>query len=200
MRRSLLISLSLVLALIAGSTVCAHDKVAVIPLLEWKNTVLKTGQTRSYGPRDDGALQKGGAWPTPRFTDNNNGTVTDNLTGLIWTKNSVMAIENWDDALSFANSLASGTAGLTDGSQAGDWRLPNVRELLSLLDYGRESPALPADNPFENLTGMWYWSSTTYNFRDEVIQPYGVRPGSDGTVAYLDKTVSRYVWCVRGGP
>ena len=43
--------------------------------------VPKTGQTIPYGPRDDGALQKGVPWPQPRFTDNDNGTVTDNLTG-----------------------------------------------------------------------------------------------------------------------
>jgi len=49
--------------------------------------VPKTGQTTSYDTRDDGALEKGVAWPTPRFTDNNNGTITDNLTKLIWMKN-----------------------------------------------------------------------------------------------------------------
>lgn len=49
--------------------------------------VPKTGLTTSYAPGDDGALQKGVAWPNPRFTDNNNGTITDNLTGLIWLKN-----------------------------------------------------------------------------------------------------------------
>ncbi|MGC9023085.1 MAG: hypothetical protein ACP5J5_08205, partial [Dissulfurimicrobium sp.] len=47
----------------------------------------RTGQTQSYGARDDGALQMGATLPTPRFTDNGNGTVTDNLTGLIWLKN-----------------------------------------------------------------------------------------------------------------
>ena len=85
------------------------------------------------------------AWPTPRFTDNNNGTVTDNLTKLIWTKNAnAFGTKKWDDALSAANSLASGTIpGLTDGSKAGDWRLPNVRELQSLIDYEFYSPALP---------------------------------------------------------
>src|SRR5215831_9628931 len=49
--------------------------------------VPRTGQTTSYAARDDGALQKGVALPTPRFTNNNNGTITDNLTGLIWLKN-----------------------------------------------------------------------------------------------------------------
>ena len=49
--------------------------------------VPKTGQTTGYATGDDGALQKGVAWPNPRFTDNGDGTVTDNLTGLIWLKN-----------------------------------------------------------------------------------------------------------------
>jgi len=49
--------------------------------------VPKTGQTTSYATGDDGDLEKGVAWPDPRFMDNGNGTVTDNLTGLIWLKN-----------------------------------------------------------------------------------------------------------------
>ena len=49
--------------------------------------VHKTGQTTSYATGDDGDLEKGVAWPNPRFTDNSDGTVTDNLTGLIWLKN-----------------------------------------------------------------------------------------------------------------
>jgi 2',3'-cyclic-nucleotide 2'-phosphodiesterase (5'-nucleotidase family) len=46
-------------------------------------------------------------------------------------------------ALIDASNLKSGMAGLTDGSKAGDWRLPNVRELHSLIDFGRGTPALP---------------------------------------------------------
>ena len=52
-----------------------------------KALVPKTGQTTSYDTGDDGEYQKGFEWPVPRFTDNENGTVTDNLTGLIWLKN-----------------------------------------------------------------------------------------------------------------
>ncbi|UCE55232.1 MAG: hypothetical protein JSV31_07260 [Desulfobacterales bacterium] len=49
--------------------------------------VAKTGQTDSYADCDDGDLEKGIVWPVPRFTDNEDGTVTDNLTGLVWLKN-----------------------------------------------------------------------------------------------------------------
>ena len=59
--------------------------------------VPKTGQTECWdedgnvidceGTGQDGDLQKGRPWPNPRFTDNNDGTVTDTLTGLVWLKN-----------------------------------------------------------------------------------------------------------------
>jgi hypothetical protein len=51
-----------------------------------KTGVPKTGQTTFYALGDDGDLQMGIAWPEPRFTDNEDGTVTDNLNGLMWTK------------------------------------------------------------------------------------------------------------------
>ncbi|MBF0552391.1 MAG: hypothetical protein HQK60_17905, partial [Deltaproteobacteria bacterium] len=46
----------------------------------WAATIAlpKTGQTTAYNWTDDGDLQKGVAWPSPRFTDNGNGTITDN--------------------------------------------------------------------------------------------------------------------------
>ncbi|MBN2301304.1 MAG: DUF1566 domain-containing protein, partial [Lentisphaerae bacterium] len=135
--------------------------------------VPKTGQTTSYDLRDDGYLQLGQAWPSPRFTDNLNGTVTDNLTGLIWLKNANCTVffsddvagENrryWLNALTAANSLSNGFCDLTDGSTAGDWRLPNVREFESLLDYGLNSPALPSGHPFDNVQSVYYWSSSTF--------------------------------------
>jgi hypothetical protein len=121
--------------------------------------VPQTGQTASFATGDDGDLEKGVASPNPRFTvnvnaaDDNgagggiagngicdgtescNGTVTDNLTGLIWLKNAnCFGLRTWALALSDVNGLNTGECGLTDGSVAGDWRLPNVRELQSLID------------------------------------------------------------------
>ena len=159
MRRVLLISLSLVLALVGWSAVCADDGFYVIPTMKGKYApVPKTGQTQKYATGDDGDLKKGVAWPTPRFTDNNNGTVTDKLTGLIWTKNAnCFGLKTWYKALSDAATVADGTCDLTDGSKAGDWRLPNIRELQSLFPY----TTLPAGHPFINV-GNRYWSSTTY--------------------------------------
>jgi hypothetical protein len=158
----------------------------------------KTGQTTSYAAGDDGDRERGVAWPDPRFTDNGNGTVTDNLTGLIWLKNANCAgYMNWNNALNFCKNLSSGSYGLTDGSVAGDWRLPNRKELLSLIDYSRYNPALPQGHPFTNVQSSWYWSATTYaigTYYAWVVYMYY------GNVYYNDKTDgSNYVWPVRGG-
>ena len=159
--------------------------------------VPKTGQTTSYGTRDDGALQMGVAWPNPRFSDNGNGTVTDNLTGLLWLKNAnCFGTKTWTAALTAANTLNSGECGLSDGSIEGDWRLPNVRELQSLVDYGHTSPALPSGHPFTNVQSSTYWSSTTVAFNTSYA--WNVILGN-GTVGYTGKPGTNYVWPVRGG-
>ena len=68
--------------------------------------VAKTGQTISYENYDDGYYQKGVEWPSPRFNDNGDGTITDNLTGLIWLKNAAcFAIRTWFEALTDCHSL-----------------------------------------------------------------------------------------------
>ncbi|MHB8069849.1 MAG: Lcl C-terminal domain-containing protein [Desulfobaccales bacterium] len=207
MRRAWLICLPLILALAGWSAVCAKDEFYVIIVKEKKFSypytpyapLPKSGQTASYGPRDDGVLQKGAAWPNPRFTDNKNGTVTDNLTGLIWTKNAnAFGGLNWYEALDAANNLKSGEAGLTDGSKAGDWHLPTIRELLSLVDDGRAAPALPAGHPFTNvllpLFQYNYWSSTSIPPPAHASLYVGFYTGGlfvEGKSSYL------CAWCVR---
>jgi hypothetical protein len=151
---------------------------AAVPLPDRRcQGVPATGQSECWDEEDspsecsgtgqDGEHQNG--WivgPYPRFTDRGDGTVKDNLTGLVWLKNtSCFAQADWTTALANANDLASGSCGLTDGSMAGDWRLPNVRELQSLIDFGQLDPALPSGHPFPRFppaSSIIYWSSTTF--------------------------------------
>lgn len=159
--------------------------------------VPKTGQTTSWATGDDGDLEKGVAWPDPRFTDNGDGTVTDNLTGLIWLKNAnCFGTRAWATALTDANGLANGSCGLTDGSVAGDWRLPNVREQQSLIDYGRFNPALPSGHPFTGVQSNYYWTSTTYAGYTSDAWLVGLY---NGFVGNDDESYTYYVWPVRGG-
>ena len=135
----------------------------------------------------------------PRFTDNGNGTVTDNMTGLIWLKNAGCFEDDyykWDEALSIANALGNGSCGLSDGSMAGDWRLPNVRELHSLIDYGASDPALPSGHPFTGVMDYYYWSSTSYGSGLSAAWDVYLR---NGLVDVHLQTEVRFVWPVRGG-
>jgi hypothetical protein len=174
--------------------------------------VPKTGQTTSYDTGDDGDLEKGVSWPSPRFTDNSDGTVTDNLTGLIWLKvanyndtSGTTGTATWADALSFCNALHDGQCDLSDGSSEGDWRLPNVMELVSLIDWRYYSPPLPdaagtakwsEGDAFSGVQSGDYWSSTTY--ASATGSAWRVTLVS-GYVRSASKTSTLYVWPVRGG-
>ena len=161
--------------------------------------VLKTGQTTSYATGDDGDYQTGVLVPNPRFTDNSDGTVTDNLTGLTWLKDaSCLGQQNWANALAAANTLTDGNVacGLSDGSVAGDWRLPNRNELGSLVDLGTFSPALPAGNPFLNFVASNYWSSTTVAIVPSFAWEVSFISGLD---SFNNKLNVIFVTAVRGG-
>jgi hypothetical protein len=163
-----------------------------------------TGQTATYASGDDGSIKHGVAWPGTRYTDNGNGSVTDNLTGLIWLKNAgCFAPAVWATALTDANQLASGQCGLNDGSSAGQWRLPNIVELESLVDPSASDPALTAGNPFVNAASSIYWTSTSY-FGGEEGSPnaWAIRM-SDGryindSVLNAKQTAVNAVWAVKG--
>ncbi len=123
----------------------------------------RTGQQTSYYPGDDGALKMGVAWPNPRLVDNGNGTVLDNLTSLLWTKDAGTPIigacnagtMTWQEALDYVACLNT-----NNYFGYSDWRLPNIIELSSLIDYSQFNPALPAGYPFVNVQlSAYYWTS-----------------------------------------
>jgi hypothetical protein len=158
-----------------------------------------TGQTQSYALGDDGDLEMGVQWPNPRFTDNENGTVTDNLTGLIWLKNAgCLGSKNWNAALQVSNNLADGQCGLSDGSNIGDWRLSNVNELYSLIDHGHANPALHSGHPFTGVQFDYYWTSTSRANFPERAWTVMVGSGHQGSYHYY-KDDFYNVWPVRGG-
>ena len=148
-----------------------------------------TGQTVSLVNGDDGYHEAGIPRPATRFVDNGDGTVTDNLTGLIWLQNADCTTcysgdpastnaRTWDAAVTSAHNLANGFCGLSDGSAAGDWRLPNILELLSIVDFGSTSPFDTFADPYgtdgstrlftgpngvnHNLFNVKWWSGTYF--------------------------------------
>ena len=109
--------------------------------------------------------------PDPRFMDNNDGTLTDNLTGLVWLKNTnCFEMMDWESAKLAVNNLKDGDCGpdptliLTDGSSAGAWRLPTMSELCTLIDFSRREPALPSGHVFSEFPPGYHWSATTLDY------------------------------------
>jgi hypothetical protein len=145
---------------------------------------------------------------TGRFTDNGDGTVTDNTTGLIWLKD-VNCFEplTWHEAMTTVAGLADGQCGLMDGSAPGDWHLPERSELATLLNERYTYPVLihvmDADqwmkyNIFPGAQSGPYWSATTCeNYPDTA---WLVFLGfCYNRVDYGVKARSHYVWPVRDG-
>ena len=95
----------------------------------------RTGQTHSvssqYGiPGDDGDLQRGVPWPDPRFIDNNDGTVTDRLTNLVWLKDmNCFGAIGWYTALHMCNALKSYDGGTVNCGKSSSQFVWPVRSL-----------------------------------------------------------------------
>ncbi|NVN90712.1 MAG: DUF1566 domain-containing protein [Desulfuromonadales bacterium] len=141
-----------------------------------------------------------GAPVSQNYTDNRDGTETDNATRLVWQKcsagqsydgscsGSASLFNNWNDALGYCNnlSLASQT----------DWRLPNIKEIDTLLFVDPE--IFPKTNAFQ------YWSSTTYAGVFNTMSGYAFMGVADNSgiatkqvkALGVDMTSAR---CVRGG-
>jgi hypothetical protein len=116
-------------------------------------------------------------------------------------------VRNWWEAITECHNLGDPTCDLTDGSNVGDWRLPNLFELESLRDMKYWEPALPntagtgqwkLGDPFTNLqTSGIYWTSTTSASDTAVAFVVNMYWGTVG----LDLKIipQSYVWPVRGG-
>jgi hypothetical protein len=162
--------------------------------------VQKTGQASSYAVGDDGFIQAGLEWPTTRFTDNGDGTVTDTLTGLMWLKDGGCIKNTWSNSLNTIaglNNHTGGTACTGYTADHTDWRLPNVKEIDSLVNYGVSDQAGWLNSKgFTNVKYSSYWSSTTSQASGA--QAWMINMQKSAKLPQ-SKRSSYYAWPVRGG-
>lgn len=162
----------------------------------------KTGQVTEYRTGDDGYYQAG--WWLKRFiatnktrfiakTINGDDIVIDLATGLVWAADGSAAgcnnggKFNWAAAHIYAAGLDF--AGFTD------WRVPNVNELLSIVNYAESDPSIYTAF-FPNTLSLEYHTSTTYTVFDNEIWIVDFDAGWAYNVL---KTAIKYLRCVRGG-
>ncbi|MCW7468153.1 Lcl domain-containing protein [Leptospira kanakyensis] len=135
---------------------------------------------------------------TLSYTDNGDGTVRDNATGLTWQKCSygqnndstcslAASATTWSTALAYCSSLNLGSR---------TWRLPNRNELASLYDHSKSTPPMIHLSAFPNTTGDHYWTSTTH--ANTTANAWYVNFGTTTTNFYegFPKINSIYVRCV----
>ena len=217
-----------------NGTMCTLDDIYG---LAGQTRVPKTGETPtlpSFTPNpagSDGNLQKGFPLPNPRFsalpagaTGQETNQIRDNLTGLIWARDANIASNTgwsangsmtWSNAFIFVSSTSSsGLLNQAGGTYGGtnDWRVPNVRELFSLLALQFDTPCISdatgtnkwsaTSGPFTGVRGsssdaVNYWSSSSA--RANGSYPGGFHVSTwDASVGNHDKGTTCLVWPVRG--
>ncbi len=178
---------------------------------------VSTGAVISPCPSPEDGFAQDGTYMSsatqPKYTVYNlvgiSSVTVDNRTGLMWITNPDTDADMGGESYSWAGALAA----CEDLSYAGysDWRLPNVRELVSIVNYQKYNPArdidaFPTQIPGQIYGGYWrfYWTSTslTSYCEGETCVYYDARvvDFSDGSVSSNGKTQPAAVRCVRGGP
>lgn len=159
-----------------GQTFCADATGATIPCHG-------TGQDAEFFAH---------AAPGPERFARAGDVVTDRLTGLIWLRdaNAASFPLSWQEGHDFIKTM-------NQSAHAGhnDWRLPDRRELFSLICFDQTGPALPAGHPFVNVFGGWYWTSTVSAMHPA--QVWHVQ-FSGGRMFWGSRTGYELVWPVRG--
>ena len=165
-----------------GTVAGAPDEVAVTATTPNPAHVPDTGQTASYtatfGEDADYTLY------APSYTVGGDGTVTDDVTGLVWQRQDDATLRQWDAADAYCGSLALPGTG---------WRLPTPYELMTIQDYGRTSPAIDT-GVFSNGRSAYYWTAS----QGRTSSYAWVGAFSDGGALTVSKLGSAYVRCVRG--
>ncbi len=124
--------------------------------------------------------------------------VRDNVTGLIWeVKTDDGSIHDRDNKYSWQDAQDVFIAELNFMGFGGfaDWRLPSIKELAYIVDYGRYGPAINTDY-FAETVSSYYWSATTYASNTDYAWGIDFRSGYDSST---NKSNSYYVRAVRSG-
>ena len=136
---------------------------------------------------------------TPSYTDNGDGTITDNVTGLVWTQEISSYAMPWSDAAGYCESLETGNVT--------DWRLPSVKELWSLRDYSQGWPWIDTDyfhlvGDGSDLAQHHSWTNNLYlvesDYQNQQVEGDPAWIVNDWTGHIKAMSGSRFVRCVSG--
>jgi len=122
-------------------------------------------------------------------SDHGNGTVIDKNTGLMWQQDGIASGSlTWENALNYCETL--------DLGGYPDWRVPTIKELMSLADYAQTSAPAINNDLFNQTKSVFYWASTTTNHEDYASHAWGV-DYKDGLPIFYPKETNNPVRAVR---
>lgn len=165
--------------------------------------ILETGQRQCFGTNGEIIACEGSGQEVerqyhdgavrPRMEQLDHNLVMDRATGLIWPQSGGL-LEfpvNWEEALQWVAELNSHAfSGRTD------WRLPNRREMRSLIDHSKRRPALVQREFFDQVATDWYWTSTTSSMATDYAWYLHL---DGGRMFYGRKNEYHWVWPVCSG-
>jgi len=172
----------------------------------WSSTTVATNSTNSWylnlssglmADLSQGGLQyalcvRGTAEPSLNMVSNGDGTVTDLVTGLVWEARdeSAAGLVTWEGAIAFCEGL--------DYAGQTDWRLPNTKELSTLVDLTKSTTVKFDQTLFPTMKNSFYWASTTSNSSSTWAYDFSMSSAGSYTT-YTKTNVADYVKCVRAG-
>jgi len=187
-----------------GIVVSVSDGIESVALDEFNVSVtpitkpLKTGQSIVYTQKDDGTYATGEVRSFTRADD----IVTSTSTGKMWQDDSSVATlkKRWLSETNYIGNRHEDTSGDTAASYCetltlggyGDWRLPTIKELMTLTDKSKTSNSI--DDVFENGLGDIYWSATSLKYESSKAWAVKFDYGVD---RWEDKSKEHYVRCIR---
>jgi len=151
-------------------------------------TIFLVGAVGFFGCGSAQKTEKARIYPASDFTDNGDGTVTDNNTGLMWQQED-------DDTRRNLNSAEIYCENLSHGGYSG-WRLPDFSELKFIVDLNQSNPCIDS-TAFPNTNPSIFWSSYIDHERDPSSAWYV--NFYNGNSNRIKKSTSQYVRCVRDG-
>ncbi len=119
------------------------------------------------------------------YVDNSDGTVTDKSSGLVWQQPHEHELRTWEQAVNYCDELTLGNNS--------NWRLPEVKELETLLDKNRFAPTINRQY-FSDTLSAFFWTASTD--KDQTDQAWIVG-FNGGHVISEHKGLKNYVRCVR---
>jgi hypothetical protein len=165
------VSLSIVVIFVAAQLICLTDSA-------------QSQDVQTFGQGGGQSQPCGRGKQGSRFVIFDSGaSVCDNASGLVWERAPVGAVRTFADATAYCSAKGTG------------WRVPDIKDFFTVVDYANANPPLPSGHPFDIPVNGEYWSRTPKVTSPDEVWTFVLDFGR--TFFGSKSGTTDYVWCVR---